>query len=104
MVKDMDKSFSFYRSIVFNLKNRWGDHYAQMTAPGITIGIHPGGESNVGESGNTSIGLTVDNFEEAQSLLNSLLVKSQSRKEEGGQFLHSSDPDGTILYFIKLNW
>ena len=100
----MDKSISFYRSIGFNLKNRWGDHYAQMTAPGITIGIHPGGESNVRGSGNTPIGLTVDNFEEAQSFLNSLSLNSQSRKEEGGQFLHFSDPDGTMLYFIKPNW
>jgi catechol 2,3-dioxygenase-like lactoylglutathione lyase family enzyme len=101
MVKDMDKSISFYRSMGFN---RWGDHYTQVTAPGITIGIHPGEESNMLASGNTSIGLTVDNFEEAQSFLNSLSLNSQSRKEEGGQFLRFSDPDGTMLYFIKPNW
>ena len=41
MVKDMDKSVSFYQSIGFAVKNRWGNHYAQLTAPGITIGIHP---------------------------------------------------------------
>jgi len=26
------------------------------------------------------------------------------RSEEGGQFLHFTDPDGTALYFIKPKW
>jgi len=26
------------------------------------------------------------------------------RSEEGGQFLHFADPDGTPLYFIKSKW
>jgi predicted lactoylglutathione lyase len=55
MVKDMNKSVSFYQSIGFAVKNRWGDHYAQLTAPGITIGIHPSNEIYT-SSGNTSIG------------------------------------------------
>ena len=38
MVKDMDRSISFYQSLGMTLKNRWDNHYAQLTAPGITIG------------------------------------------------------------------
>jgi predicted enzyme related to lactoylglutathione lyase len=102
MVKDMDNSISFYQSIGFSVKNRWDNHYAQITAPGLTIGLHP---SNVdipkGNSGNVSIGFTAENFEEAKQVLSGLSVDLQLREEEGGQFLHFSDPDGTALYFIN---
>ena len=103
MVKDMDKSVSFYQSIGFAVKNRWGDYYAQLTAPGITIGIHPTIEIYT-SSGNTSIGFTTDNFEETRSLLSNLSIYAVAREEEGGQFLHFHDPDGTLLYFIKPKW
>jgi predicted enzyme related to lactoylglutathione lyase len=104
MVKELDRSISFYQSIGFILKNRWSNHYAQITAPGITIGLHPTSESVMSGSGNTSIGFTADNFEEVQSLLNALSIHAQKREEEGGQFLHFTDPDGTMLYFIKPKW
>ena len=103
MVKDMDKSVSFYQSIGFAIKNRWGNYYAQLTAPGITIGIHPTNEIYA-SSGNTSIGFTTDNFEETRSLLSNLSIYAVAREEEGGQFLHFHDPDGTLLYFIKPKW
>src|SRR5262245_38831055 len=96
MIKDMDKSISFYESIGFNVKTRWGNHYAQLTAPGIVIGLHPTNESNLsGASGNVSIGFTTDNFDEAKTQLEQLSVRVTPRNEEGGQFLHFNDPDGT---------
>ena len=104
-VKDMDKSISFYKSLGLTEKNRWGDHYAQLTAPGIVIGLHPTKESNQPTgSGNTSIGFTTDNFEEVKSHLVKLAINAHTREEEGGQFLHFNDPDGTALYFIKPKW
>ena len=104
MVKDMDKSVSFYQSIGFEMKNRWDNYYAQLSAPGVVIGLHPTNNSNLSGSGNTSIGFTTDNFEEAQSRLNQLSIPATPREEEGGQFLHFTDPDGTLLYFIKPRW
>ena len=103
MVKDMNKSISFYQSIGFTTKNRWGDHYAELTAPGITIGLHPSTESSTG-SGNVSIGFTTENFEQTRSLLGSLSIYCLARDEEGGQFIHFHDPDGTLLYFIRPKW
>jgi len=100
MVKDMDKSVSFYQSIGFNIKQRWDNHYAQLTAPGITIGIHPTNDI-ISNSGSVSIGFTTDNFEETKNQLSSLAIQTQLREEEGGKFIHFSDPDGTMLYFIK---
>lgn len=102
-VIEMDTSVLFYQSIGFDLKNRWGNHYAQLTAPGITIGLHPGNITTLG-SGNLSIGFTTDNFEETIISLQQLSISASERKEEGGQFLHFSDPDGTALYFIKPAW
>ncbi len=104
-VKDLDKSISFYESIGLKIKNRWGNYYAQLTAPGVVIGLHPSVDANlVNNSGNVSIGFTVDDFEESKSQLQKISIKTTDRQEEGGQFLHFNDPDGTALYFIKPKW
>jgi predicted enzyme related to lactoylglutathione lyase len=104
-VKDMGKSISFYQSIGFALKNRWGNYYAQLAAPGILIGLHPTSQDNLtNNSGNVSIGFTTDNIEETKTSLEQLSIHATERKEEGGQFLHFTDPDGTALYFIKPKW
>ncbi len=101
MVRDMDQSVAFYQSLGLTLKNRWGNHYAQLAAPGLTIGLHPSDKGFTASSGNTSIGFTVDNFDEGKTFLVSNSIKATERNEEGGQFLHFTDPDGTALYFIK---
>ena len=104
-VKDLVKSVSFYESIGLQLKSRWNNDYAQLTAPGVIIGLHPTDDSNLKDnSGNTSIGLIASNFEEARDLLRNLSVDFTERQEEGGQFIHFSDPDGTSLYFINPKW
>ena len=104
-VRNLEDSISFYQSIGFELKQRWSNHYAQLSAPGIEIGLHPTHESNLkGNSGNVSIGFTTLNFEETRTLLTELNIVINERKEEGGSFLHFKDPDGTSLYFIEPIW
>jgi catechol 2,3-dioxygenase-like lactoylglutathione lyase family enzyme len=104
-VKDLNKAVSFYESLGLKLKNRWNNYYAQLTAPGVIVGLHPSEDSNLtGNSGNVSIGFTINNFEEAKTLLQKLSVAITERNEEGGEFLHFSDPDGTALYFINPKW
>jgi hypothetical protein len=101
----MDQSISFYQSIGLTVKNRWGNYYAQLIAPGIDIGLHPTSNGNLtGNSGNVSLGFTTDNFEETKTSLQQLSINVTERNEEGGQFLHFNDPDGTALYFIKPKW
>lgn len=104
-VENIEKSIAFYEMIGFELKQRWDNHYAQLTAPGIVIGLHPSTESkSPGNSGNLSIGFTTENFEETKAALNHHGINVSERKEEGGDFLHFTDPDGTSLYFIKPKW
>lgn len=101
MSSDMNRSVSFYESLGFVIQQRWGDHFAQMTAPGITIGIHPTRERSAG-SGNVSIGLIAKDFDAARSALEAMSVSFTQRTEQAGDFLHFNDPDGTQLYFIRL--
>lgn len=104
-VRDLDSSISFYESIGLKVTNRWGNHYAQLTAPGVVFGLHPTSEDNLTDnSGNVSIGFTADNFDEIKSELQRLSIKMTDRQEEGGQFIHFTDPDGTALYFIRPKW
>jgi catechol 2,3-dioxygenase-like lactoylglutathione lyase family enzyme len=104
-VKDLDRSIVFYQSIGFLLMNRWGNNYAMVTAPGILIGLHPTTKDDLtGHAGNVSIGFVTDDFEAAKDGLKKLSIGITERQEEGGQFIHFTDPDGTPLYFIKPKW
>lgn len=104
MVKDMNKSIAFYESIGLKLKQRWGDNYAMIEGPGITLGIHPGGndESN---SGDLSIGFMIDDCDEAKTLMekNNIPI-TLSDDGKSGIYFHFKDPDGTALYFVKPKW
>jgi catechol 2,3-dioxygenase-like lactoylglutathione lyase family enzyme len=101
-VSNMDKSIAFYKAIGFKEDIRWGNYYAKLSLNTAIIGLHPAwAESLVGNSGNISIGLYVQEINEAAELLKEATVNYQLREEEGGQFIHFNDPDGTALYFIN---
>ena len=104
MVNDMDKGISFYESIGVNLKQRWDNHYAMMTAPGLTIGLHPTEDKNP-NSGTVSIGFMLDNIEDAKALLDKNNI-AYTREDDGksGIYLHFKDPYGTVLYFVQPKW
>jgi predicted enzyme related to lactoylglutathione lyase len=103
MISDMDRSVDFYLSIGFTIKQRWENHYAMLSAPGITIGLHPGGDSHTG-SGNISIGLMAEDINEIKSLLNGNKIKYKDEDGDSGHYFHFKDPDGTVIYFVKPKW
>ncbi len=103
MVKDMDMSIAFYLSLGFTVKERWDDHYAQLKGPGLTLGLHPAIPTEIHNgSGNTSIGFTTDDLEEAKKELKYQNIKFTERNGDDGESLHFNDFDGTALYVIKL--
>lgn len=103
-VSDLDNSITFYQSIGFDVSQRWGNHYAQLCAPGISIGLHPAAQTSTDKSSAISIGLTVEDFNEVCNHLTEYGITYQERKEEGGEFIHFADPDGNPLYVIKQSW
>ena len=104
MVRDMDKAVSFYESIGLTLKQRWDNHYAMMTASGITIGLHPS-EATDTNSGTVSIGFMIDKIDEAEILLYKNKIAYTSQEDgKSGSYIHFKDPYGTILYFVKPKW
>ncbi len=50
------------------------------------------------------MGFTTNNYEDTKAELKQLNISVNERTEEGGDFLHFNDPDGTSLYFIKPKW
>lgn len=99
---DMDRSIDFYKSIGFSLVHRWQNYYAHLSAPGIMIGLHPSdGDIPSNLLQGFSIGFTTDDFDGAKDMLEDLSINYSYRKEEGGDFLHFTDPNGLPLYFIK---
>lgn len=104
MVTDMDKAISFYEAIGLTLKQRWDNNYAMMTAPGLTIGLHPSAEDNT-SSGSVSIGFMIDTIEEATAILDKNNIPHKDEDDgKSGIYLHFKDPFGTILYFVKPKW
>lgn len=104
MVANMDASIKFYEIIGFTLTERWGEHFAIITAPGIAIGIHPGGPVQPSEQ--VSIGFMVDNMEEAKEILdaNNIDYEPAADENKSGIFARFNDPDGTPLYFTRPMW
>ncbi len=100
----MDNAIKFYESIGLTLQQRWGDHYAMISAKGITIGIHPMGEAKP-NSGTVSIGFMIDKISEAKELLDKNKIEYKAEDDgKSGLYLHFKDPDGTILYFVQPKW
>ncbi len=104
MVKDMDKAISFYQTIGLTLKQRWGNHYAMVEGPGITLGIHPASTAET-NSGTVSIGFMITSVDEAKALLTaSNIAYKEENDGKSGIYLHFRDPDNTILYYVLPQW
>lgn len=103
MVKDMSISISFYENIGFTIKNRWGDHYAMLTVGGLTLGIHPA-SAEVKGSDNVSVGLMIENIEEARSLLEKNTISFERNDDKSGIYLNFNDSDGMDIYFTQPSW
>ncbi|MDO3675610.1 VOC family protein [Paenibacillus ehimensis] len=105
MVADFKKAVQFYvETLGLQLQHQVEGHFAQVEAPGLTIGLlHPTGEQGVqsGKSESISIGFEVQELESAIEVLKSRGVEFQHIMENNGTRLaHFNDPDGNLLYLI----
>ncbi|MEF3302542.1 VOC family protein [Paenibacillus sp. GYB003] len=105
MVADLKKAAQFYvETLGLKLQHETEGHFAQIEAPGLTIGLlHVAGEqgSQPGKSGSMSIGFEVEELESAIETLKSRGVEFHDAVEgEAAQVVHFSDPDGHTLYLV----
>ena len=100
MVTDMSESIRFYtETLGLDLTVRHGDHWAEVAASGVTIGLHPGlaPEARATDPA-MSIGFVVDDFDDALAGLEELGIRSDVTRTERACSAYFADPDGHSLY------
>lgn len=108
MVKDFGRAVRFYtETLGLELSSRAGDHWAEITAPGLTIGLHPwspGHGPEPGESGAISIGLEVKTIDTAVEALRNkgVTFRGPVQDNENVKLAFFADPDGNPLYLCEV--
>ena len=102
MVSDFERAVRFYTDTLgLTLNTRAGDGWAEIGAPGLTIGLHAAGPHGPqpGSSGAVAIGLKVDDLESAMASLRARGVEfAHVADGQGIRFAYFADPDHTSLY------
>jgi len=104
MVADLDRAIRFYtETLGLELTERYGGHWAAVRAPGLTIGLHPGGApapQPTAPDGPASptIGLEVEDLAAAAATLTARGVRVTRRGDGAEALAFFSDPDGHGLY------
>jgi predicted enzyme related to lactoylglutathione lyase len=106
MVSDLHRAVQFYaETLGLRLQYEVQGHWAQIEAPGLTIGLHPAGEhgSRSGKSESLSIGFEVDDLVAATETLQSRgVVFSPVMEDKATRIAYFSDPDGNSLYLVEV--
>lgn len=98
MISDMDKAIDFYqRKLGLELKNRYGDHYAEIQTPDLLIGLHPTTDKIV-QGTNISIGLGVTHFDSTLKELESKEIEYKLEQDGWIRLAYFSDPDQNQLF------
>jgi catechol 2,3-dioxygenase-like lactoylglutathione lyase family enzyme len=106
-VSEMQRSVDFYTGVLgLRLVFRAGDHWAQLDAGGLAIGLHPACDRNPtpGTPGGITVGLSVDvPIAEAIAALAAHGVDVRGPEQGGGGVLLAffADPDGNPLYLAE---
>ena len=102
MVADMKKAVKFYVDVLgLELKANYGDHYAQLSAPGITIGLHPKVKKSK-PTEDVSVGFGVKSLSAAMADLKKKGVPFSRVSDDGPTKLaFFTDLDGNPLYLSE---
>ncbi len=104
LISNMDASIKFYtETLGLKLKNRFGDHWAEVEGPGITIGLHPTTKETK-RADNLSIAFSVKDIDKAVAELEQKGVTFTMYKDDKASLAFFKDPDGNTLYLAPAQW
>jgi catechol 2,3-dioxygenase-like lactoylglutathione lyase family enzyme len=113
MVGDMETTVRFYTvTLGLRLRARYGDHFAQVEAPGTIIALHPASDSRgtsakkeQGGSDRMSIGFAVSDLQATMDELKGKgVVFTRVTDDKQVRLAFFTDPDGTPLYLSQNKW
>ncbi len=105
MVADLDKAVDFYTNVLGLYEDlRFGDSWAEMTAPGLTVGLHPKkpGAHPAPKENHVSIGFEVKDIRAAAKEMEAKGVQFQFQENEVNILAFFKDLDGTHLYLTQV--
>ncbi|MDX1686178.1 MAG: VOC family protein [Saprospiraceae bacterium] len=101
MVTDMNRAIDFYQNkLGLELLNRYEDHYAEIQAPDLQIGLHPASE-NVSWGDNMSIGMGVTDFDLTVEELQTKDIQLRVVQDGYMRLAYFTDPDGNQLFLAE---
>jgi catechol 2,3-dioxygenase-like lactoylglutathione lyase family enzyme len=104
MVPDMDEAVRFYtESLGLRLKARYGNEFAVVEAPGLTIGLHPLPTAQSPQAHSMSIGLGVESLEASMQELSARGVRfiGPIREDPPIRIAYFAGPGGVPLYLCE---
>ena len=107
-VSEMDRSVRFYTEVIgLRLTQRFGNHWAQVEAGRLTIGLHPESPQNrAGRDGSITLGFAVSaDIENVVSALQQKGVRLRGPIDadpNAGKFAYFEDPDGNVMYLMQI--
>jgi catechol 2,3-dioxygenase-like lactoylglutathione lyase family enzyme len=107
LVSDMNRAITFYaETLGLERGPQYGDEWAEIRAPGVSIGLHPSGKRPMVEHGrHMTIGLRVDDLDASVKQLEARGVRfTPAPADRGSRLAYFTDPDGNPLYLIELKW
>ncbi|MDQ0217452.1 glyoxalase [Peribacillus cavernae] len=106
MVRDVNKAVQFYvETLGLKLEYQVDGHWAQVQAPGLTLGLHPIGEngSQLEKSDNLSIGFEPENFDTSLETLRARgVVFAPIMEDKATRIAPFYDLDGNSLYLVQV--
>jgi lactoylglutathione lyase len=104
-VSDVDKAVAFYRDVMgFPVKVRFENHWAEMDAGPITIGLHPTEKGTKPNQGGGTISCNVADIEKFVAEIKSKGANvGKIHAPERGKFVMVSDPDGNEIHVVEFD-
>ena len=107
VVSDLNRAVKFYTEMLgLKIKNLIENEWAEVQAPGLTIGLHPAGEHGWqdGKQGSMSIGFVVEDIEQEMTELKKKGISFSPDIVENNivKLVFFVDPDKNPLYLCQI--